>query len=116
MSPKTIAPGSRWRRGMLFTAAVLVTVTVYASVDDAASQESPTVGSVVAINANVSDPGVAALTSAAQSQDDEIEKIEAPEIDAADGSPLHWFDDYESARDIARRAKKPMFVVIRCER
>lgn len=47
---------------------------------------------------------------------DQVPLIDVDEIDRLDGSPLTWFEDYEAARKIARLTKKPMFVVIRCER
>ncbi len=54
--------------------------------------------------------------SSPTSGQDDIPRINADGIDAFAGSPLTWFEDYETARDIARTTKKPLFVVIRCER
>lgn len=54
-------------------------------------------------------------TQRSQEQDN-IGGIIAPEINPDDGASLIWLDDYQNAREIARAAKKPLFVVIRCER
>lgn len=64
------------------------------------------------------DTNRAALALHAQdsAQQDVIPRIKVEEIDPGAGGPLTWFDDYEAAKEIARLTKKPLFVVIRCER
>ncbi len=57
-----------------------------------------------------------ALHAQAPAQQYQVPRIEVEEIDPAAGGPLTWFDDYEAAKEIARLTKKPLFVVIRCER
>jgi hypothetical protein len=90
--------------------AVTVFVTLFTTAAEFANSNSPAVEVAITL------PNGAKSISRQNQQDDTIPQINVAEIDAAAGSPLHWFDDYQAAREVSRLTKKPLFVVIRCER